>query len=340
VGDPTNPDTDGDGIQDGEDAHMRYDTQSTILQAGGMRPTVDGQLEEWSEKTRVSEGVFYKTPNVGTFSPVVHATHTRDSLYVAIDAPKSAVPFLRFDLDNDGRWFGAGNTEVRFDVANEGLEAIRTFDASARARQFEQNVLNPNRGVRSPNGVWDTNPKYRDEYGRIFARSDVRVAVREENGRVRVEMAIPERPDRDITFDTEGKVGMRIDYSNIGGADAHATTFDKWSYVYYSLGTSKVAPGGGDTKTQLSGNSPNPFRAATTVRYDIAEQGHAEIAVYDVLGRRVRTLLDREVRPGADQTVTWDGTNGAGQPLASGVYFVRLQTASGRQDVSKVVLVR
>jgi len=340
VGDPTHPDTDGDGRPDGEDAHMRYDTRPTILRAGGMRPTVDGALGEWSEKTRVSRGVSYKTPNVDGFSPVVHATHTRDSLYVALDVPKSAVPLLRFDLDGDGRWFGAGNTEVRVDVADEGLEAIRTFDASARARQFEQNVLNPNREVRSPNGVWDTNRKYKNEYGRVFSRSDVRAAVRSGNGRVRVEVAVPERPDRAITFDGEDKVGMRIDYSTVGGADAHATTFDKWSYVYYSLGTEKVAPGGEDVATRLSGNSPNPFRAGTTVRYDIAEKGHAEIAVYDVLGRRVRTLLDREVRPGADQTVTWEGTNGTGQPLASGVYFVRLQTASGRQDVSKVVLVR
>ena len=340
VGDPTASDTDGDGKVDGEDPHMRYDVTEAILQAGGLRASVDGQLGEWSAKTQVSKGVYYQTPNVGSFSPTVHATHTTDSLYVAIDAPKFAVPFLRFDFDNDGRWFGAGNTEVRFNVANEGLEKIRTFDASARARQFEQNVLNPNRGVRSPNGVWDTNKKYQDEYGRVFSRSDVRVAVREQSGRVRVEMAFPEKPDRGITFDTDSKVGMRVDYSNIGQQDAHATTFDKWSYVYYSLGTAKAAPGGGGTSTQLAGSAPNPFRASTTIRYDIAEEGHAEIVVYDVLGRRVRTLLDRDVRPGTNRVVKWQGTNSLGQPVASGVYFVRLEMESGQQDVSKVVRVR
>lgn len=141
-------------------------------------------------------------------------------------------------------------------------------------------------------------------------------------------------------FDADTKVGMRIDYSDIGQADAHATTFDKWSYVYYSLSTEKVAPGGEDASTQLTRSVPNPFRSSTTIRYDLAQKSHAEIVVYDVLGRRVRTLLNRDVRPGTDRVVTWRGTNSIGQPVASGIYFVRLKMDSGRQDVSKVVRVR
>ena len=340
AGDPTDPDTDEDGRSDGEDRHMRYEVSKSIQQAGGLRSTVDGRVEEWNKKSRISQGVSYATPNVESFEPTIYATHTRDSLYVALDLSARAVPTLNFDLDGDGRWFGAGNTEVRVDVQNEGLRRIRTFDASPRARQFEQQVLNPDREVRSPSGVWDTNSEYQGEFGRVVQRGDIRFEVRREEEEIGVEMAIPEKEDLGISFDQGKEIGLRVGYSEVEGKEAHATTFDKWSYVYYPLGSEQVTPGGRGTSTRLQKVYPNPFRKSTTIQFQLQEREDVKIVVYDLLGRKVETLVDRTIGPGRNLEVQWSGGGGSGQPLASGVYFIRLRTDSGRQDTEKVVLVR
>lgn len=340
--DPTDTDTDGDGTMDGKDAHPRYDVSSTIPRAGGMRPTIDGDLGEWTEKSVISRGVSYSTPSVGAgFDPTIHAAHVRDSLYFALDVPAHAVPKLRFDFDGTGHWFGSGNTDVNVDVQNQGLQRLRTFDASPRARQFEQQVLNPDRSVNSPNGVWDTNPKYQNEFGRIFRRGDVRFDLQRQGGRVQLEMAIPERKKLDINFDTGAEVGVRVGYSNVQKKDeGYATTFDKWSYVYYELGERTAAPYKPADETKLLNNAPNPFRTSTTIRYQMEQREQVEIAVYDVLGRRVCTLVNREVRAGKNLQVRWSGIDTGGGSVASGIYFVQLETESGRKDVTKVVHVK
>lgn len=61
-------------------------------------------------------------------------------------------------------------------------------------------------------------------------------------------------------------------------------------------------------------------------------------AIYDVLGRRVRTLLDEDVAPGRRE-LHWDGRGARGNTVGSGIYFARLTSAMG-QCVSRVVLLR
>jgi hypothetical protein len=154
-------------------------------------------------------------------------------------------------------------------------------------------------------------------------------------------MAIPEKEDDGISFAAGKKIGLRIGYSEVGEKeDAYATTFDKWSYVYFPLGTGKVEPGGRAETTQLKGSSPNPFRQSTTIRFQLKERQKVSLAVYDVLGRRIETLVNQEMRPGRNLKVEWTGEDASGRSVASGVYFVRLQTASGTQDTRKVVLVK
>jgi hypothetical protein len=71
---------------------------------------------------------------------------------------------------------------------------------------------------------------------------------------------------------------------------------------------------------------PNPFNPKTTISYTILEGGDAEIKVFDLLGRCVRTLVSGFV-PAGYHEVEWDGCDESGQRLASGVYFYRLSTA-------------
>jgi flagellar hook assembly protein FlgD len=62
------------------------------------------------------------------------------------------------------------------------------------------------------------------------------------------------------------------------------------------------------------------------------------LVIYDVLGRRVRTLADRPFQAGR-HAMRWDGRNAAGQPVASGIYLGRLEVGD-RHHIQRLVLVR
>jgi hypothetical protein len=83
---------------------------------------------------------------------------------------------------------------------------------------------------------------------------------------------------------------------------------------------------------------PNPFNPRTTIVFEVAERTRTRLDVYDVRGRLVVTLADQVFEPGI-QEVQWDGHNGAGQPVSSGVYYGRLSSA-GQQDAMKLVLLK
>nr|HQV33573.1 T9SS type A sorting domain-containing protein [Calditrichia bacterium] len=74
----------------------------------------------------------------------------------------------------------------------------------------------------------------------------------------------------------------------------------------------------------LSQNYPNPFNGETEIRYNLPKAGPVELAIYDLLGRRVVELVDRE-QIGGPHRVVWNGQDAAGRPVASGVYFYRLR---------------
>lgn len=88
----------------------------------------------------------------------------------------------------------------------------------------------------------------------------------------------------------------------------------------------------------LEQNRPNPFNPHTTISYELAGSDHVRLAIFDVHGRTVRTLVDC-ARPTGRHVVAWDGTDSRGRPLASGVYFYRLQT-SREMESRRMVLIR
>jgi len=83
---------------------------------------------------------------------------------------------------------------------------------------------------------------------------------------------------------------------------------------------------------------PNPFNPTASVSFTLPGPGTVDIVIYDVAGRRVRGLLTG-ARNAGPHTIPWNGLNDAGQPAASGIYFVRLVYA-GETFVRKMVLVR
>lgn len=81
--------------------------------------------------------------------------------------------------------------------------------------------------------------------------------------------------------------------------------------------------------------NPNPFTATTTIRYTVPKDGPVKLAIYNIKGQLVRSLVNNHKSPGSHQ-VTWDGHDNAGSSMASGLYFARLQT-NGNTLTSKIV---
>jgi hypothetical protein len=90
------------------------------------------------------------------------------------------------------------------------------------------------------------------------------------------------------------------------------------------------APGAGAGAPEhfyLYQNQPNPVNGATTIRFDCPEAAQARLWVFDVSGRLVTTLVDRQFLPGS-HTVTWSGCGTASGLPPAGIYFYRLETES------------
>jgi hypothetical protein len=92
------------------------------------------------------------------------------------------------------------------------------------------------------------------------------------------------------------------------------------------------------TASVLYGNYPNPFRPSTRISFAIPADAYVRVSVFDVRGRHVRTLAD-DVFEAGPHDLPWDGTNWADEPVASGVYFYRLE-AGARSHVGKMILMR
>jgi hypothetical protein len=88
---------------------------------------------------------------------------------------------------------------------------------------------------------------------------------------------------------------------------------------------------------ELSQSYPNPFNSQTVIRYSLFKPADVSLTIYNVLGQRVRTLVDR-VRQNGRMTVIWDGKDDWGNDLASGIYFCRLQAGELSQTKRMVLL--
>ena len=89
----------------------------------------------------------------------------------------------------------------------------------------------------------------------------------------------------------------------------------------------------------LSQNYPNPFNPVTTIAFSLPHVSPVRLEIYDVSGRKVRTLAAGHYSAGS-HTLQWDGTDDAGRPVPSGVYWCRLQAGKGFVQSRKMVLLR
>jgi len=140
-----------------------------------------------------------------------------------------------------------------------------------------------------------------------------------------VDIPLTTFPNVDLTdvfqFKVEGNGTIYWDnfyfYSNLVGVD----------------NTSETLP----QKFTLEQNFPNPFNPFTTLRYDLPEDALVNITIYDMLGRKVKTLVNTTQDAGF-KSVIWDATNNQGRPASAGVYLYNLQAGEFVKTKKMVLL--
>jgi hypothetical protein len=134
-------------------------------------------------------------------------------------------------------------------------------------------------------------------------------------------------PGAGVSSKGNGSMGQAtpIGVASSSGTTLYAGFWSKpwvWASILDAYGT-------GPLVDCICQNFPNPFVETTRIAYSLAKPGMVEIAVFNVEGRRVRTIVSAYALPGRYVT-SWDGRSDTGDEASPGVYFCRMSVAGYR----------
>ena len=125
-------------------------------------------------------------------------------------------------------------------------------------------------------------------------------------------------------------------------AQPQSAVFDPNAWILKRVtmtnGVESAAMASGSNGFRFEQNTPNPFQTLTEFSCGLPSDGPVRLCVYDVLGRKVRTLLDAREKAGAYR-ITWNGRDDHGKALPGGVYLCRFE-ADGQSLILRAVKVR
>lgn len=99
-----------------------------------------------------------------------------------------------------------------------------------------------------------------------------------------------------------------------------------YEFVGSNVGINEPEQSNIPKSSELFQNYPNPFNPETKIEYSIKQSGPVEILIFNQLGQKVRTLINKSVVQTGDYSVTWDGKGDDSKPLASGNYYYQIRT--------------
>ncbi|UCD39231.1 MAG: carboxypeptidase regulatory-like domain-containing protein [Fidelibacterota bacterium] len=127
-------------------------------------------------------------------------------------------------------------------------------------------------------------------------------------------------------------------YYAVKAVDANGNESDMSEEVTYTL--LDVAAGTGIPEAYaLRANYPNPFNPTTTIVFELPKAGAVSLKIYDLTGKLIRTLVN-ESRSAGYHRVVWDGKDGGGALVATGVYFYRIEAGKAFAKTRKMVLMK
>ncbi len=151
-------------------------------------------------------------------------------------------------------------------------------------------------------------------------------------------------------FEIQRLISTQIGWEKIGYVKGHGTTTEQQRYEFVDYSIDKISGEAvvqyrlkqidtdgtfqlssvqtvslnNPQKARLAQNYPNPFNPTTTIAYDLTAPGNIQLAIYDMLGRHIRTLVDSHQQAGHYET-TWDGADSQNIPVPTGLYLCRMK---------------
>ena len=119
-------------------------------------------------------------------------------------------------------------------------------------------------------------------------------------------------------------VGFSFEFGGLTDGVSPSTKDELLTEMLDFFGLTETGVDDGVFAFRLEQNRPNPFNPVTTLAFELPASGSVELSVYNAAGKRVATLLDGHAEAGR-RSVRWRGVDDAGRPVASGVYFFRLE---------------
>ncbi len=118
------------------------------------------------------------------------------------------------------------------------------------------------------------------------------------------------------------------------GSDGVVVGDVNWAFVPTGVSTHKANV---PASFSLKQNYPNPFNPTTTINYTLTKNIHVKLSVYNILGQKIKALIDKQQTAG-QHVVHWDGKNGAGQQVSTGVYIYKLEAGDFSKTMKMLLL--
>jgi len=132
--------------------------------------------------------------------------------------------------------------------------------------------------------------------------------------------------------DIDGDGDDDVIFGQLEGTGGNSVYFDESVLIGIDKENSS-----GSINYKLHNNFPNPFNPTTKLRYDLPEQAFVQLAIYDLLGRQVTTLVNRVEEPGY-RSVTWNGTDAVGKTVSAGMYLYVIKAGDFVQTRKMILL--
>ena len=182
----------------------------------------------------------------------------------------------------------------------------------------------------------------RDEYWNAHISNDAgETWVTLEDTNIGTESWVEIEAEIDSIFPSPDQIQFRFVARDTGDPTRIHAGVDEMRFLVYGGVATDVAASDAAAPPRvlrLDQNRPNPFNPVTTISFDVPHRSEVSLTLFNVQGRRVRTLVDGERNAGAYRVV-WDGTDESGRSVASGVYFYRLES-DGKTEHRKMTLLR